>query len=121
MTQNTETYVTVRPDLTWTDETTRNIPPERRNCLFADEQLELDTHDAARKYGKPFQLTNCLNRCHESYLVQLCNCSLPIFFLYNSRGKSSINKFIPIRCDSVPMGLPSPKSFLPSLNFVAYF
>nr|XP_044251551.1 pickpocket protein 19 isoform X2 [Drosophila takahashii] len=87
MTQNTETYVTVRPDLTWTDETTRSIPPERRNCLFADEQSELDTHDAAKKYGKPFQLTNCLNRCHESYLVQMCNCSLPIFFLYNNRVK----------------------------------
>ncbi|XP_037731554.1 pickpocket protein 19 [Drosophila subpulchrella] len=87
MTQNTETYVTVRPELTWTDETTRSIPPEQRNCLFADEQSELDSRDAAKKYGKPFQLTNCLNRCHESYLVQLCNCSLPIFFLYNKRVK----------------------------------
>ncbi|KAI8046465.1 pickpocket protein 19 [Drosophila gunungcola] len=85
MTQNTETYVTVRPDLTWTDESTRNIPPERRNCLFADEQHELDEHDAAKKFGKPFQLTNCLNRCHESYLIQLCNCSLPIFFLFNKK------------------------------------
>ncbi|KAH8355900.1 hypothetical protein KR200_001468 [Drosophila serrata] len=87
MTQNTETYVTVRPDLTWTDDSTRSIPPERRNCLFADEQIGLDTDDAAKKYGKHFQLTNCLNRCHESYLVQLCNCSLPIFFLYNKRVK----------------------------------
>ncbi|XP_043065209.1 pickpocket protein 19-like, partial [Drosophila ficusphila] len=87
MTQNTETYVTVRPDITYTDETTRSIPPERRNCLFADEQLELESHDSAKKYGKPFQLTNCLNRCHESYLVQLCNCSLPIFFLLNSKIK----------------------------------
>ncbi|XP_017083077.1 pickpocket protein 19 [Drosophila eugracilis] len=87
MTQNTETYVTVRPDLTWTDETTRSIPPERRNCLFADEQHELDSQDSAKKFGKPFQLTNCLNRCHESYLIQLCNCSLPIFFLQNRRIK----------------------------------
>ncbi|XP_033244335.1 pickpocket protein 19-like [Drosophila miranda] len=87
ITQNTETYVTVRPDLTWTDETTRSIPPERRNCLFVDEQLELDPADSAKKYGKPFQLTNCLNRCHESYLIQLCNCSLPIFFLHNQKVK----------------------------------
>ncbi|XP_039494491.1 pickpocket protein 19 [Drosophila santomea] len=85
MTQNTETYVTVRPDLTWTDNTTRSIPPERRNCLFADEQGELDSSDSAKKFGKPFQLTNCLNRCHESYLIQFCNCSLPIFFLNNKR------------------------------------
>ncbi|KMZ06632.1 pickpocket protein 19 [Drosophila simulans] len=85
MTQDTETYVTIRPDLTWTDNTTRSIPPERRNCLFADEQGELDSNDSAKKYGKHFQLSNCLNRCHESYLIQLCNCSLPIFFLYNHR------------------------------------
>ncbi|XP_034661364.1 pickpocket protein 19 [Drosophila subobscura] len=83
MTQNTETYVTVRPDLTWTDESTRSIPPGRRNCLFIDEQLELDPKDSAKRFGKPFQLTNCLNRCHESYLIELCNCSLPIFFLHN--------------------------------------
>ncbi|KQS52076.1 pickpocket protein 19 [Drosophila erecta] len=85
MTQNTETYVTVRPDLTWTDNSTRSIPPERRNCLFADEQGDLNSNDSAQKYGKPFQLSNCLNRCHESYLIQLCNCSLPIFFLNNKR------------------------------------
>lgn len=89
ITQNTETYVTVRPGLTWTDNTTRSIPPERRNCLFADEQGELDANDSAKRYGKPFQLSNCLNRCHESYLIQLCNCSLPIFFLFNHRGKSN--------------------------------
>ncbi|EDV30550.1 uncharacterized protein Dana_GF22877 [Drosophila ananassae] len=94
MTQNTETYVTVRPDLTWTDDSTRSIPPERRNCLFAEEQSELDSHDSAKRFGKPFQLTNCLNRCHESYLIQMCNCSLPIFFLYNHKVKE---------CDSVSL------------------
>ncbi|XP_068155132.1 pickpocket protein 19 [Drosophila tropicalis] len=85
MTPNTETYVTVRPEITWTDESTRSMPPERRNCLFPDEQIDFGTSDAVTRFSKNFLLTNCLNQCHESYLVRLCNCSLPIFFLNNTR------------------------------------
>ncbi|XP_030370431.1 pickpocket protein 19-like, partial [Scaptodrosophila lebanonensis] len=85
MTPNTETYITVRPEITNTDETTRNMPPERRNCLFSDEHTDFGTSDVTKRFSKEFLLTNCLNHCHESYLVKLCNCSLPIFFVSNSK------------------------------------
>ncbi|XP_034488709.1 pickpocket protein 19 [Drosophila innubila] len=85
ITPNTETYVTIRPQMTRTDESTRNIAPENRNCHFTDELQDFGTSDAPRRFSKSFLLSNCFNNCHESYLVKLCNCTLPIFFLSNRK------------------------------------
>ncbi|XP_060648626.1 pickpocket protein 19 [Drosophila nasuta] len=98
ITPNTETYVTIRPQATRTDETTRNIAPERRNCHFDDEQKDFGTSDAPRRFSKSFLLLNCLNNCHESYLVRLCNCTLPIFFLSNQKVKDCTA--VSLRCIS---------------------
>ncbi|KAM8707134.1 hypothetical protein ACLKA7_011263 [Drosophila subpalustris] len=98
LTPNTETYVTIRPQMTRTDESTRNIPPEHRNCHFADEHEDFGTSDAPRRFSKSFLLSNCLNNCHESYLIKLCNCTLPIFFLIN--GKVEDCKAVSLRCIS---------------------
>jgi len=91
ITPNTETYVTIRPQMTRTDESTRNVPPEHRNCHFTDEHKDFGTSDAPKRFSKSFLLSNCLNNCHESYLVQLCNCTLPIFFLINQKGKHTLS------------------------------
>ncbi|XP_064535143.1 pickpocket protein 19 [Drosophila montana] len=88
ITPNTETHVSVRPLLTRTDNTTRNIPPERRNCHFTDEHVDFGISVAPGRFSKSFLLSNCLTNCHESYLVKLCNCSLPIFFLSNQKAKN---------------------------------
>ncbi|EDV92699.1 GH18687 [Drosophila grimshawi] len=80
ITPNTETHVTVQPLQTRTDNTTRDIPPARRNCHFVDESVDFGISDAPGRLTKSFLLFNCLTNCHESYLVKLCNCTLPIFF-----------------------------------------
>ncbi|TDG48727.1 hypothetical protein AWZ03_004839 [Drosophila navojoa] len=81
---NTETHVAVRPQRTRTDYNTRNIPPKRRNCYFEDEEVDFGTS----RVNKSSLISNCRTNCHESYLVRLCNCSLPIFFVRNEKVRN---------------------------------
>ncbi|XP_017858756.1 PREDICTED: pickpocket protein 19 [Drosophila arizonae] len=81
---NTETHVAVRPQRTRTDYNTRNIPPKRRNCYFEDEEIDF----GMSRLNKSALISNCRTNCHESYLVRLCNCSLPIFFARNEKVRN---------------------------------
>lgn len=85
---NTETHVAVRPQRTRTDYNTRNIPPKRRNCYFEDEEIDVGTS----RLNQSALISNCRTNCHESYLVRLCNCSLPIFFVRNEKGELIANR-----------------------------
>ncbi|ALC46191.1 ppk20 [Drosophila busckii] len=89
---HTETLVTVRPQLTSTDENTRHIDPKRRNCQFPNEQHDFGVSDSRRRYDRLFLQLNCYSYCHESYLVKLCNCSLPFFFANNENDIFAYDK-----------------------------
>ncbi|XP_034488710.1 pickpocket protein 19 [Drosophila innubila] len=69
--------ISVMPRFTGSDERTRSLSPRTRHCVFPDEIMDPLYKNLP---GFVYWRGNCRSRCHQEYVVKLCNCSPSLFF-----------------------------------------
>lgn len=81
---NTDSLVVIKPELKTADLGTREIPAAIRGCMFDSET----NHYLYKNIkGLRYSQWNCLNVCHEEYLLNICNCTVSMFFPQNDSNR----------------------------------
>ncbi|KAL7726844.1 hypothetical protein ACLKA6_001911 [Drosophila palustris] len=92
---NSNNRISVAPRFTGSDARTRNLKPRVRRCIFPDE-----IHDPLYKNlpGFLYWRGNCRSRCHQEYVVQLCNCSPSLLFPIHKDDNFTVCKASQFKC-----------------------
>ncbi|KAH8312305.1 hypothetical protein KR044_010154 [Drosophila immigrans] len=74
---DTNNKISLNPRYTSSDVRTRSLTPKDRRCIFPDEIKDPSYKNLP---GFLYWRGNCRSRCHQEYVVKLCNCSPSLLF-----------------------------------------